>query len=339
MREATRSPKISILLPARDAEETLAACLESVGRQVERDWECVIVDDGSRDATAKVARAFARRDARFVLARRPRAGLVEALNAGLSFCRGTWVARMDADDLMHRDRLREQLSLLESRPGLDAAGCRVRLFPRDALGPGMREYEAWINALDGPASVRRDAFIECPVAHPALFARRALLERFGYRDRGWPEDYDLMLRLLAAGTEIGVAPRRLLLWRHTAGRLSRTSPVYGPAAFTECKAEHLCHSFLANRDSYDLWGYGATGRTLCAALSRRGRKPSRIVDLHPGRLGNRVHGALVIAPEHLGAGPRERMIVSVAGAGPRARIRSWLTRTGRVELRDFICAA
>jgi hypothetical protein len=75
----------------------------------------------------------------------------------------------------------------------------VRCFPRAALGAGMRAYEAWLASVDSPERVRREAFVECPVAHPTLAIRAELLRAFGYRDRGWPEDYDLLLRLLEAG--------------------------------------------------------------------------------------------------------------------------------------------
>ena len=99
------APRVSVLLPARDAGPTLAASLRSVQRQTEARFECVVVDDGSNDGSADLVRAFAARDARFRLVSRPRAGLVAALEAGLAECRGAVVARMDADDVMARDRL------------------------------------------------------------------------------------------------------------------------------------------------------------------------------------------------------------------------------------------
>ena len=201
------------------------------------------------------------------------------------------------------------------------------------------EYERWINSIDGPEAVRRDAFVECPVAHPTLMIRRTVLEDNAYRDEGWPEDYDLVLRLLEQGRRIGMVTKRRLLWRHTPGRLSRSSEVYGVDRFTRCKAEFLCRTLLASHESYLLWGYGATGRALCRELARLGRRPSRVIDLHPGRLGNRIHGASVIRPEALPAAPRLPLLVSVAGEGPREEIREFLARAGLVETRDFVCAA
>jgi glycosyltransferase involved in cell wall biosynthesis len=334
-----RRPHISILLPAFDAETTLPACLRSVARQSFRDWECIVIDDGSGDRTAAIAAAVARTDNRIRVLRIGRRGLVCALNAGLELCRGRYVARMDADDLMHRLRLEEQAGLLDRRPELAAVGCRVRLFPRAALADGYRAYESWLNSIESPEDVRREAFVECPVAHPTLLARREWIAEAGYRDRGWPEDYDLVLRALAAGRRIAVLPRRRLLWRHGPQRLSRTDPAYGIDRFTACKAHFLAAGFLARTERYTLWGYGSTARALRRALLEHGKHPGQIVEMHPRRLGNRIHGALVVPPAALRHLSRRPLVVSVAGATPRRLIRDALRRLDYHEPHDFVCAA
>jgi glycosyltransferase involved in cell wall biosynthesis len=332
-------PLVSILLPAFDAEATLEACLASVARQSFSRWECVVVDDGSADATAAVAARRAARDPRFRVVRRRHGGIVSALNAGLAHCRGEIVARMDADDLMQRRRLELQVAALESHPEWAGVGAHVRLFPRRALGPGYRDYEAWLNAVDSPDAVRREAWVECPLAHPTLAIRRPVLARLGYRERGWPEDYDLVLRLLGEGHDLGVVPRRLLAWRHAAGRLSRVDPAYAPDRFAACKARFLAATFLAGAPRYLLWGYGSTGRSLRRELAALGRRPSHVIDLHPGRVGQRVEDAPVVPPREIGRLPRLPLVVSVAGAGPRGAIRRHLATLGLTELRDFVCAA
>jgi hypothetical protein len=240
---------------------------------------------------------------------------------------------------MHRQRLTLQVRALEESPHLTAVGCHVRLFPRHGLPVGRRAYERWLNSIDTSARVRQDAFVECPLAHPTLMLRREVLQTLGYRDCGWPEDYDLLLRLLTRGYEVSVVPRRLLSWRDTPGRLSRTSPTYALERFTACKAAFLAASFLNGTRTYILWGYGDTGKTLRQALLAHDKVPSHIVEIHPGRLGNRIHNALVIPPEDLVRVPHGRVVVSVAGAQARHAIRQVMARLGFVELHDFVCAA
>jgi hypothetical protein len=203
----------------------------------------------------------------------------------------------------------------------------------------MRSYERWLASVRSPSDVRREAFVECPLAHPTLVLRSEVLRAHGYRDAGWPEDYDLVLRLLAAGQELGVVPRRLLAWRHGPDRLSQRSATYAPDRFTACKAHHLASGPLARERRYWLWGYGGTGRALAKALRGHDRHPDAIVELHPRRIGQRIQGAPVIAPEQLGAPGTLPLVVSVAGAHARGLIRAELARRGWCEGSDYVCAA
>jgi hypothetical protein len=246
---------------------------------------------------------------------------------------------MDADDVMRRDRLAWQTAMLDGDPSLAAVGARVRIFPRAGLRDGWRAYERWLNAIDTPERVRAEAFVENPIVHPTLCARRDVLAAFGWRRCGWPEDYDLVLRLLADGLRLGVAPARLLAWRDRPERLTRTHPDYGLERITACKAHHLAHGLLAARDEYLLWGHGDTGRALRRALAALGKRPSHIIELHPGRLGQTIHGAPVVSPDALRSLPALPLVASVAGLEPRTQIRAFLDGIGRRETVDYVCAA
>jgi hypothetical protein len=173
--------------------------------------------------------------------------------------------------------------------------------------------------------------------------RGDVFRQYGYRERGWPEDYELLLRLHADGHRLGVVPRRLLCWRDSPGRLSRRDERYAEQRFVAAKAHYLAHGWLRERPGYILWGYGATGRALSKALHEHGRQPRAIVEVHPGRLGQRIQGAPVIPPEQLlearaalGGLP---IVVSVAHEGPRAQVRRALAALQLRERLDFICAA
>ncbi|HJQ84268.1 MAG TPA: glycosyltransferase [Candidatus Binatia bacterium] len=333
------APAASILLPAYQAASTLAACLRSIRRQTMARWECIVVDDGSTDGTAETAHEIARDDERIRVVSTPHRGVVAALQEGLARCAAPIVARMDADDVMHRERLAAQLAALDAAPELAAVGCHVRLFPRRDLAPGLRDYERWLNSIDAVRRVEEEAFVECPVAHPTLVARTAALRALGYRDAGWPEDYDLVLRMLASGHRVGVVPRRLIAWRDGPGRLWRTDPRYAVERFTACKAAFLAGGLLARVDTYVLLGYGGTGRALRKALLAHGKRPSHVVEVHPGRIGKTIHGAPVISIDQLRRDPRRPIVASVAGVEARSEIRAALGGIGFEETRDFVCAA
>jgi glycosyltransferase involved in cell wall biosynthesis len=123
-----QSPTVSILLPAYEAADTLPAALRSLQRQSERRWECLLVDDGSRDRTRAIAEEAAHADERIRVLAISHGGIVAALEAGIDRCRAPFVARMDADDVAHHDRLAAQLRALAADPTLAAVGCHVRFF-------------------------------------------------------------------------------------------------------------------------------------------------------------------------------------------------------------------
>src|SRR5215471_19365493 len=120
--------QVSVLVPVFNAAGTLPATLASIRRQRGVELECVLVDDGSTDGSLALLQRYAALDPRFRVYPIEHGGIVAALQYGLERCRGRYVARMDADDIMHSERLAAQVALLEEQPGLAGAGCHVRLL-------------------------------------------------------------------------------------------------------------------------------------------------------------------------------------------------------------------
>src|SRR5258705_3223401 len=149
-------PRVSVLLPVRDAAPWLASSLASLARQSEPDHEVIAVDDGSRDGSGELLDRAALRDPRILVRHTPALGLPAALNLALSLARAPWVARHDADDLSHRERFARQLAWLGQYPDVEVLGTRVRLFPAAAAGIGMRRWAQWHNALLEHHDMRRE---------------------------------------------------------------------------------------------------------------------------------------------------------------------------------------
>src|SRR5207253_597610 len=145
--------KISIVMPARDAAGTLPAALDSVRCQTFSDWELLVVDDGSRDETARTLAKAARVDPRFRVMSQSASGIVQALQLGCAAARGQFIARMDADDWISPERLLRQLEFFECHPDLGVVSCRVRHGGDEKAQAGYAAHIAWLNSLLTPADI------------------------------------------------------------------------------------------------------------------------------------------------------------------------------------------
>ncbi|MBD3337309.1 MAG: glycosyltransferase [Candidatus Eisenbacteria bacterium] len=328
-------PAVSVLMAVRDGAGTLEMCLAGLAAQTFADWEAVIVDDGSTDATAAVLGEWAAREPRLKPVRTPARGLVPALNLAAAQARGRYFLRQDADDASHPERFSAQVAALEENRSWDVVATRVTIFPEPDLG--LRRYQEWINGLVDPEAIAREIWIESPLPHPTVAIRRAVFEESGgYRDMGWPEDYDLWLRLHGAGKTLAKIPEVLYAWRDSPERLSRTHSMYSAEAFRRCKAHHL-RPLLEGREIW-IWGAGPFGRRLARALRENGLPVDRFVDIDPLKVGRRVQGAPVEDTKILQSGPRaDRMLLVCVGVhGARHLIRGELENWGHREDRDYL---
>jgi cellulose synthase/poly-beta-1,6-N-acetylglucosamine synthase-like glycosyltransferase len=333
-------PTVSVLLPVRDGGVWLDEAIESVLGQTFEDFELIVVDDGSSDDTPDRLSAQARRDDRVRPIRQDPAGIVAALERGRAEARGRFLARMDADDVAEPERLSRQAELMRDDPSLAGCGCGVRYFPRSEVRPGARRYEAWLNAATTPGEVEEALFVECPLAHPTFFLRAEAVEAVGgYRDPGWPEDYDLVLRLWRAGHRLANVPDVLHRWRERPDRLSRTGLAYAPEAFRACKVHHLRRSLLPDGRDAVVWGAGPVGKAFARALADAGTGIAAFVELDPRKIGQEIHGAPVLDTDG-GVEVRGPLHLAAVGQqGARGRIRALLRSAGLHPVRDFVAVA
>jgi glycosyltransferase involved in cell wall biosynthesis len=339
-------PRVSILLPCRDAEAHLEDCIASLAAQTESRYEVLVLDDGSSDGTLERLARWVERDPRVRPVETERRGIVPALNAMAAAARAPILARMDADDVARPRRLSSQLDLLDASLDVVACGTGVRYFPRDRMRSGYRRYEAWLNGLTGWEAIERDLFVECPIAHPTLMIRRRILKELGgYREFDGPEDYDLILRMVRAGHRLASVPEVLLEWRLGSNRLSEASMRYSAGAFRRLKIEHLrewvvSESRLAGRELV-VWGAGKVGKAFVRDWLATGGAPfAALIDLDPRKIGQEIHGSPVVHPGDLAVRFVEHetspfVLVAVGSPGAREEIREALEEMGAKDLEDY----
>lgn len=350
-------PLVSILLPVRDGAATLPGALASLRAQTFSDCELIAIDDGSRDATphllAAAASSIPYAYSHIAISvsepdgtRGPCpsvGGLVAALRAGLDRARGKLIARMDADDVCHPDRLRVQVERMQTDPELGVVGCRVAFGGDRARQAGYARYVDWINGLLTHDEMALARFRESPLAHPSVMFRRELLARHGgYREGPFPEDYELWLRWFEAGVRFAKVPETLLTWNDPPDRLSRRHPNYALENFYAVKSDYLARWLAAHNPHHPdivVVGAGRVTRRRVDVLIARGIRVKAWADLDPGKIGRRYHGAPVIHHDDLPPPGRAFVVPFVGAIGAADHIRAMLEGRGYAKGRHYIEAA
>jgi glycosyltransferase involved in cell wall biosynthesis len=191
------TPLISVVMPVRNLGRYVGPSIESVLSQTCRDFEFLIVDDGSTDGTAELLERYAKRDPRIHILRGPCDGISKALNLGLAQSRGRYIARMDGDDLCLPQRLEKQAGFLEQNPQHVLVGCRCTLIDPDGrpicekadIKPSHEQIESLLLRM------------KWPIVHPAIMVRADAIAKVGGYDESYRivQDHDLFLRLAEAG--------------------------------------------------------------------------------------------------------------------------------------------
>jgi glycosyltransferase involved in cell wall biosynthesis len=191
------APVVSVVLPVYNAEQYIAAAVQSVLDQTFKDFEFIIIDDGSTDRSTEILQVLARKDPRIKLISRPNTGYVIALNEALAMARGEFIARMDADDICLPTRFEKQVAYLRANPDVVLLGTHVAQMDVAGLVIGPMPDVAFGHEAINEALLRRG----WPIVHPAVMMRTDAVRKVGgYVVEYCPnEDHDLFLKLGEVG--------------------------------------------------------------------------------------------------------------------------------------------
>lgn len=207
------APPISVVMSCYNAECWLAESIESVLNQTWRDFEFIIVDDGSTDGTGRIIEHFATNDARIVPITKPNTGLADSLNTGIARARGGWIARLDADDLCEPDRLAKQWRAASANPALVFVGTGLVWIDEHGKRLAVHRYPTSHRKLVAHLTTAR----KFPAHSSAFFRADAFRRVGGYRPRiRRAEDWDLWLRLSEVGELLSLRQPLVRIRKHTA---------------------------------------------------------------------------------------------------------------------------
>lgn len=236
--------EISVVMVAYNAEIFISEAIESVLKQSFSDFEFIIVDDGSTDNTKKIIRSYTDSRIRVV---ENRHNYIESLNLGIDNARRKYIARMDADDIMHIDRLKIQYSIMEEEPGITVCSSWMSPFGE--------------NISRGSVSQSVSGFVENPlllflkgnfIFHPTTMIRSNFLRKhlLQYENYEYAEDYKLWVDTTKKGGNFYIEPQPLLFYRVSKQQISNVKKDLQNNTSGRIKKEILDYLMLLNSEKF-----------------------------------------------------------------------------------------
>lgn len=214
-------PLISVIMSVyNEPEHFLKQSIDSILNQSLRDFELIIVFDCPEKADTKaLLNQYVQMDERIkLIVNEKNIGLTASLNKALKWCKGDYIARMDADDINDACRFEKQYQYIVEN-GLDLVGCEIDRISEEGETIAIRTNRSY-----PPECIRQCLLLDDCIAHPSWFAKRALYEALqGYRDIYTCEDYDFLLRGRKIGARIGICDAVLFYYRINTKGISRTN--------------------------------------------------------------------------------------------------------------------
>jgi glycosyltransferase involved in cell wall biosynthesis len=203
---------VSILLPAYNAQKYLRKSIESILSQTCKDFELILIDDGSTDDTLNIMQEYANKDKRIIIDSHANIGMGESLNKALKSTIFDLIIRMDADDIMHDNRIEKQLNFMKNNTDITVASCLAYYINENNRKIG-RTFSDLKSINDAKKYYKNNDPIG--ILHPGvIFRKKDIMDIGGYRSQFWPaEDIDLWNRLLENGKNIVVMQEFLMRYR------------------------------------------------------------------------------------------------------------------------------
>ena len=206
----SNEPPVSVLLPVYNGGSFVQTTIDSILKQSFVNFELIILNDGSTDSTKEILDNLT--DRRVKVVHKNNEGLGATLNKGLQMARGEYIARIDADDLAHPDRLRMQVEFLQENPDISVVGTATKVIYPDGDEEVRRRPLSWVE-------VKQHAIKICPVVHPTVMMRKDSVLAVGgydvnYDGSRWKSigmDYHLWIKMIAKGYKIANLPEPLVI--------------------------------------------------------------------------------------------------------------------------------
>lgn len=327
--------KVSILIPFKNTEAFLPQCIKSIMKQTYPHWEVLAIDDHSSDNSAQLIKDYARGEPRIQVQKNKGVGIIEALRTAYSIATGSFITRMDSDDIMAHNKLELMVqNLQKSGRGHIALG-KVKYFSENGLGKGYKNYEIWLNGLTEKGFNYSGIYKECVIPSPCWMVHKSDLELVGaFLPNRYPEDYDLAFRFYQHDIKCLPATEILHFWRDYDHRTSRTHEHYAENYFLDLKLSYFLKLDHDENRPLVVWGAGKKGKKIANFLIDQKIEFLWVCN-NLSKIGHEIYGKLMQHYKLVASIKNPQYILAVANKEAQEFIREYLSGLGKIPSKDY----
>tara|TARA_R110002033_G_scaffold3561_2_gene19689 strand:+ start:22708 stop:23715 length:1008 start_codon:yes stop_codon:yes gene_type:complete len=326
---------VSILVPFKNTEAFIAECINSILDQTYYNWEAIFIDDNSDDNSYTIVENYSKTDTRIKVYKNKQSGIIEALKTAYKHSSGSYITRMDSDDLMTPIRLETMVNSLEKHGKKHLAVGQVKYFRADGLSDGFARYESWLNSLTIQGRNYSEIYKECVIPSPCWMLHRSDFEACnGFNSEIYPEDYELAFRFYKANFTCIPCDKVLLHWRDYSTRTSRTHEHYAENSFLDLKAKYFIELNYDASRPLAIWGAGHKGKTLAKILIKKNIPFYWICD-NPKKIGKHIYDQELFNFNYLAELKNPQSIVTVANTKAQKEITRYFETQNMQTMIDY----
>ncbi len=330
-----QKPLISILTPFKNTAAFLPDCIISILKQTYTNWELIAVNDSSSDNSLQIVQQYAKKEGRIKVFNNEGSGIIPALQVAFSKSSGTYITRMDSDDIMHVDKLKVLLHSLQRFGKKHVAIGLVNYFSNTKISNGYARYEAWLNTLTKSGLNYTEIYKECVIPSPCwMLHRNDFLACNAFYPNRYPEDYDLTFRLYE--NKISCIPCNTVLhyWRDYATRTSRTHIHYAQNYFLELKMHYFLKLDFNAKRPLTVWGAGFKGKTIAKYLLAK-NIPFYWICNNEKKIGKKIYQQPLWHFHFIDTLENPQCIVTVANAAAQHEIKTYFKKQHKMAMQDY----
>lgn len=330
-----QNPKVSILIPFKNTAHFLPACLDSIINQDYTEWEVLAVNDHSKDSSQQLLTEYSQSDSRIKVFTNEGEGIIPALRTAYSHATGTYITRMDSDDIMKPTRLAVMANSLNEYGSGHVAVGQVKYFSDRGISNGYERYEKWLNQLTANGKNYEEIYKECVIPSPCWMCSKEDFDLCGaFEPNRYPEDYDLTFRFYEKRLKIIPCSEILHLWRDYDNRTSRTHEHYAQNYFLDIKLHYFLKLDYNKQRPLVIWGAGFKGKKIAKTLVELNIDFTWLCD-NPKKIGKKIHDKELVHFSALEKLSNPQSIVTVANEEAQIEIKDYFYSIGQKSMQDY----